>query len=85
MEEEAAQRIEIAKGIFRTPGVCGGRARIRNMRITVSFLENYRRIGKTEGWILDNYPGLTPEDLRNAWAYVAAYRDEMEREIAEYY
>jgi len=40
--------------IERTPGVCGGDARVAGTRIPV--------------WLLADYPGLTPADLDAAWA-----------------
>jgi uncharacterized protein (DUF433 family) len=67
--------------IRKTPGVCGGDACIRNTRIPVWLLEGYRQLGVAEAGLLDAYPSLTSEDLRIAWAYVAAYRDEIEETI----
>jgi uncharacterized protein (DUF433 family) len=61
-------------GIERTPGVCGGSARIRKFRIPVWLLEQMRRLGVTEADMLDAYPSLTAEDLVNAWACSALSR-----------
>lgn len=74
---------QVAPGIFRTPGVCGGRARIRQMRLAVWLLEAARRGGQTEMEILESYPSLTRDDLRNAWAYVATHKEEIEKDIRE--
>jgi uncharacterized protein (DUF433 family) len=74
---------EIAPGIWSTPGVVGGDPCIRRTRIPVWGLEEYRRLGVSEADLLENYPSLTLEDLGNAWAYVRAHRDEIDRQIAE--
>ena len=70
-------------GIERTPGVCGGNPCIRQTRIPVWSLEQARRLGMTEGEILEDHPTLRAEDLVHAWAYVAAHRDEIDRQIRE--
>ena len=70
-------------GIERTPGVAGGDACIVRTRIPLWSLENYRRLGWSEARILENYPTLRAADLVNAWAYVDAHRDEIDRTIQE--
>ena len=52
-------------------------------RIPVWVLEQFRRLGMSESDLLANYPSLRAEDLVNAWAYVRAHRDEINRQIAE--
>lgn len=74
---------EIAPGIWSTPGVCGGDPCIRRMRIPVWLLEQCRRLGVSEADLLADYPSLTTEDLANAWAYVLAHPDEIDRQIEE--
>ncbi len=69
--------------IGKTPGVCGGDARIKGTRLSVSGLEEWRRLGWSDARILDAYPQLKPEDLAAAWAYVAQHRDEIEEAIRE--
>ena len=73
----------LGSGIESTPEVCSGDARISNTRIPVWTLEQYRRLGMSEAQLLAAYPGLRAADLVNAWAYVAAHRDEIERQIRE--
>ena len=68
-------------GIEKTPGVCGGEARIRSTRITVWLLEGWRRSGWTDEKILEQYPSLTQLDLDNAWVYAAANEAEIEDTI----
>jgi uncharacterized protein (DUF433 family) len=70
-------------GVEKTPGVCGGRACIVRTRIPVWTLEAFRRHGHTDSQLLESYPSLRAEDLVNAWMYVAAHRDEIERDIAD--
>jgi len=71
------------QGISKTPGVCGGDACIRNTRIPVWVLVNFRRFGLSESELLYNYPTLTAADLGNAWAYADAYPEEIEIAIQE--
>jgi uncharacterized protein (DUF433 family) len=69
--------------IQKTPGVCGGAARVRNTRIPVWTLVAYREQGAADEELLMNYPGLTATDLGLAWAYYEAHREEVDRLIAE--
>jgi uncharacterized protein (DUF433 family) len=72
-----------APGIERTPGVCGGAARIVRTRVPVWTLEQARRLGAREADILRAYPSLRAEDLANAWSYVRLNTLEIDRDIAE--
>ena len=67
--------------VQKTPGVCGGRACIRNTRITVWGLVNYRRLGVADEQILKNIVGLTPEDLHAAWDYYREKSSEIDEDI----
>jgi type III restriction enzyme len=69
--------------IQKTPGVCGGRACVRNTRITVWGLVNSRRQGAADDQILRNIVGLTPEDLQEAWRYYAENAAEIDEDIRE--
>lgn len=62
--------------------VCGGAARVVRTRVPVWTLEAARREGMNDAAILAAWPGLTAEDLANAWAYARSHRAEMDREIA---
>jgi uncharacterized protein (DUF433 family) len=73
----------LSSRIVKTPNVCGGDACIRDTRLPVWGLEEWRRLGWSDERILDEYPQLTPEDLAAAWAYAASHRDEIERAIRE--
>jgi uncharacterized protein (DUF433 family) len=69
--------------IIKTPGVCGGDARVRGTRISVWGLEEWRRLGWSDARILEAYPQLKPEDLAAAWAYVAQRQGEIEEAIQQ--
>lgn len=71
------------QGISKTPGVCGGDACIRDTRIPVWVLVNFRRSGIKEAELLENYPTLTGADLANAWVYAEAFPEEIEIAIRE--
>ena len=71
----------VGKGIEKTKGVCGGDARIAGTRIPVWQLVAMRDLGATEAELLRDFPGLRPEDLRNAWSYAEAHRAEIQAEI----
>ncbi len=70
-------------GIEKTSDVAGGEACIVRTRIPVWVLENYRRLGWSEGAILDNYPSLRAVDLVNAWSYFDSHLEEIEKAIQE--
>ena len=69
--------------VQKTPGVCGGRACIRNTRITVWGLVNSRRLGLSDEDMLRNIVGLSPEDLHAAWDYYRAHTAEIDQDIRE--
>ncbi|MDZ7363896.1 MAG: DUF433 domain-containing protein [candidate division KSB1 bacterium] len=74
---------EAFPGVESTPGVCGGEPCIVRTRIPVWVSEQARRLGTSEADLLRCYPALRAEDLANAWAYVRAPRQEIERQIRE--
>ena len=59
-------RIEI------NPKIMMGKPVIRGTRITVELILNKLAEGATESELLEDYPNLTPEDVRAAMAYGAA-------------
>lgn len=69
--------------VKKTPGVCGGRACIRNTRITVWGLVNARRLGARDEQILEDIGGLTPEDLHVASDYYREHPAEIDEDIRE--
>jgi uncharacterized protein (DUF433 family) len=72
-----------ASWISKKPDRCGGDACIRETRIPVWVLVDYRRLGATDADILRAYPSLSPADLQAAWEYAAANAEEIDRAIRE--
>ncbi len=70
-----------ASWISRKPERCGGDACVRETRIPVWVLVNYRRLGGADAEILRAYPALTAIDLEAAWEYAAYNPEEIERAI----
>lgn len=69
--------------IVRTPNVCGGSARLIRTRIPIWLLQQMRVIGFSDAKLLECYPTLTANDLAQAWAYAAANKAEIDKEIEE--
>ncbi|MEO7300550.1 MAG: DUF433 domain-containing protein [Verrucomicrobiota bacterium] len=83
LESLAHETVEVTPGIFRTPGVCGGDACVRGMRLPVWLLEEGRRRGATEEQLRQSHPDLTRDDLVHVWDYVSTHREEIDRSIQE--
>jgi uncharacterized protein (DUF433 family) len=60
------------------PAVMGGRACIRGMRVTVGTIVGLVAAGRTRAEILEAYPYLEEEDIRQALEYSAWRASEME-------
>lgn len=58
------------------PNVMGGRACIRSLRVTVSLLLNLVASDMSDAEILDAYPYLEAEDIRQALRYAAWLAEE---------
>ena len=69
--------------ITRTPGVVGGRARIRNTRIPVWSVVEAKKMGLADERILEIFPALSLNDIENALQYYATHRAEIEADLAE--
>ena len=67
--------------VVRTPGVCGGDARVADTRIPVWLLVLARKRGQSDDQLLADYPTLTPADLDAAWAYYREHPVEVEQAI----
>jgi uncharacterized protein (DUF433 family) len=67
--------------IRKTPGVCGGDARIGDTRLPVWLLVLARKHGQTDAQLLDTYPSLSPADLDAAWDYYREQPVEIEQAI----
>ena len=63
---------ELLKRITARPDVFGGKPIIRDMRISVELILSLLSQGATTTELLDDYPGLEPEDIRACVAYAHA-------------
>ena len=64
--------------ITQTPGVMGGKACIRGMRVTVSTVVSQIAAGHSIEAILADYPYLEREDITQALRYAALLAEERE-------
>jgi uncharacterized protein (DUF433 family) len=64
--------------ITRNAAVMGGKPCLRGMRVTVGMIVGLVASGHTFGEILDSYPYLEDEDIRQALAYAAWRAEEIE-------
>jgi uncharacterized protein (DUF433 family) len=53
------------------PKIMAGQACIRSMRVPVSLVLNLIANGKTDSEILEDYPYLEPEDIKQSLQYAA--------------
>ena len=72
-----------ASWIDKKPDRCGGDACVRDTRIPVWILVNYRRLGATNAEILHSYPQLSVVDLEATWEYAAKHSEEIDAVIRE--
>ncbi|MBC8070073.1 MAG: DUF433 domain-containing protein [Deltaproteobacteria bacterium] len=68
--------------VEKTPGVCGGAARIVRTRIPVWLLERYRQLGTSADELLAQFPSLRSFDLDAAFDYATRHSTEIADEIA---
>lgn len=79
-----AQELNTAfPGIERTPGICGGSARVAGSRIPVWAIVRYKQLGANDAELLQAYPTIRADDLSNALAYYRANQEEIHAEIVE--
>ena len=57
------------------PDILDGRACIRGMRVTVSLIVNLVATGMSTQEIVEAYPDLEPDDIRQALQYAALLAD----------
>jgi uncharacterized protein (DUF433 family) len=70
--------------IVKTPGTCGGRARIAGTRIKVEHIYNWvERQGMTPAQVVKEYPHLTMAQVHAALAYYWSHQEEIQRDIVE--
>ena len=68
--------------ITRDPEVMGGKPCIRGMRVTVGTILGLLASGHSEEEILESYPYLELDDIREALSYAAWRLEELEVSIA---
>lgn len=83
LQWSARDAAETFPGIESTPGVCGGEPCLVRTRIPVWLFAQARRLGTSEAELLRAYPTLRAEDLANAWAYVRAHGEAIDRQITD--
>jgi uncharacterized protein (DUF433 family) len=69
--------------IVKTPGTCGGRARVAGRRIPVSSVYRWFLNGHAPEDILGKYEGVSLAEIYAAIAYALSNREEIAAEIDE--
>ena len=69
--------------IEKTPGVCGGAARVAGTRVPVWQLVEARGLGVSEAQLLTDFPRLKAVNLADAWAYAEDHPDEIAAEVRQ--
>lgn len=69
--------------ITQQPGVMGGKACVRGMRVTVGMILGQIGAGSDIETILDDYPYLEREDIMQAIRYAAWRAEEREIELVQ--
>ena len=60
---------KLLERVTARPDVFGGKPIVRDMRITVELILSLLSQGATQEELLDDYPGLKPDDIRACIAY----------------
>ena len=69
--------------ISRSPGVMGGKACIRGLRVTVGMIVGQIGAGRTIEQLLEDYPYITRDDILQALCYSAWLAGEREIELSD--
>ena len=75
--------METFNRITRQPGVMGGKACVRGMRVTVGMLVSQIGAGRSIEEVLTDYPYLEREDILQALRYAAWRTEEREIQLAD--
>lgn len=70
-------------GIERTPGVCGGAARVAGTRIPVWTIERFRQLGASVQDLLTYFPTLSAAQVERALDYARTNPHEISEEILQ--
>ena len=82
MSFDKGARMEQLDRITQTPGVMGGRACVRGMRVTVGMIVGQIGAGSGIGDLLIDYPYLERDDIMQALQYAAWLAEEREVVLA---
>jgi uncharacterized protein (DUF433 family) len=63
---------ELLRRIWSNPKTFGGKPTVRDTRILVALVIGMMAAGETVESLLDEYPGLEPDDIRACLAYAYA-------------
>lgn len=75
---------DIGELIVKTPGTCGGQARIAGTRIKVRHVAGWvEKEGKTPAQVVAEYPHLTLAGVYAALAYYWSHQEEIQRDSDE--
>ncbi len=74
--------MEAINRITQQPGVMGGKACVRGMRVTVGMIVGQIAAGRSTDELLAEYPYLEREDILQALRYAAWRAEEREVELA---
>jgi uncharacterized protein (DUF433 family) len=66
------QTDDLLRRITADPKIFGGKPIIRGMRVSVELVLSLLAQGETIDAIIDDYPGLEPDDVRACLAYARA-------------
>lgn len=67
--------------IVRTPGICGGRPRVKNSRVSVRAIAELYRAGESAEEIAATFPHLESAAVYDAVSYFLDHRSEIRTEI----
>ena len=85
MAQRASRRDDIQHPhIVKTPGTCGGRARVDGTRLAVWHVVDLHLSGRTPEEILTAYPHLAPAALFSALSYYYDHKDEVDADLEEH-
>lgn len=76
--------LSLADCIVKTPGVCGGQARIAGTRIKVKHVYTWDEcMGLTPAQVAAEYPHLSMAQIHAALAYYWSHQDEIHQDIVD--
>jgi uncharacterized protein (DUF433 family) len=76
MSTTEESRVRYAERIIRDPQVCGGEPVLKGTRVTLRTVLASLAEGDSAEDILQDFPSLTPQDVRAAIAFAAASAEE---------